>query len=109
MLSMLYQYADISYVGGAFGKGLHNILEPAVFGCPIIFGPKIEKFNEAKSFISLGVAFSILTNEETLSIVEKLYQDASLRNCIQKRLTHAMEASTGATQKILSFFDSKTI
>lgn len=109
MLSMLYQYADISYVGGAFGKGLHNILEPAVFGCPIIFGPKIEKFNEAKSFISLGVAFSILTNQETLEIVEKLYSDSSMRACIKKRLTHAMEASTGATQKIVSYFESEKI
>jgi 3-deoxy-D-manno-octulosonic-acid transferase len=109
MLSMLYQYANISYVGGAFGKGLHNILEPAVFGCPIVFGPQIEKFNEAKSFISLGVAFSILTNQETLEIIEKLYNDSSLRACIKKRLTHAMEASTGATQKIISYFETEKI
>ena len=59
MLSKLYKYADISYVGGAFATGLHNILEAAVYGIPLFFGPKYQKFNEAVELTALGGSFSI--------------------------------------------------
>lgn len=59
MLSSVYRYADISYIGGGFGKGIHNTLEAAVYGCPIIFGPNYTKFNEAKELIKLKTAISI--------------------------------------------------
>ena len=59
LLSSLYSYADISYIGGGFGRGIHNILEAAVFGTPVIFGPKYKKFREAKELIKLGGAFTI--------------------------------------------------
>jgi 3-deoxy-D-manno-octulosonic-acid transferase len=54
MLSALYGYASVAYVGGAFGKGLHNILEAAVFGVPVLFGPRIERFPEAAALIAVG-------------------------------------------------------
>jgi len=59
MLSNLYQYGDIAYVGGGFTGALHNILEPAAFGMPILFGPKFSKFPEAAELIEAGGAFSI--------------------------------------------------
>ena len=59
MLSSIYQYADIAYVGGGFNKGIHNILEPASYGLPIIFGPNYSKFKEANDLISLKAAISI--------------------------------------------------
>ncbi|MEL7004369.1 MAG: glycosyltransferase N-terminal domain-containing protein [Bacteroidota bacterium] len=63
MLSSLYSYADYAYVGGAFGAGLHNILEPATFGLPIIFGNKnYSKFNEAQDLIKLGSALCMLAS-----------------------------------------------
>ena len=59
LLSTLYRYADVAYVGGGFGTGIHNINEAAVFGCPVVFGPKHRKFNEARDLIACGGAFSI--------------------------------------------------
>ena len=59
MLSSLYQYGNIAYIGGGFGVGIHNILEAAAFGLPIIFGPNYQKFQEAKDLIDRGGAKSI--------------------------------------------------
>ena len=63
-LASIYKYADVAYIGGAFGSGLHNILEAAVYGCPIVFGPKYHNFPEATDLISIGGAKSI-SNKET--------------------------------------------
>lgn len=59
MLSSLYQYADVAYIGGGFGTGVHNILEAAAFGCPTLFGPNYHKFKEALELITIGGAKSI--------------------------------------------------
>ncbi len=74
VLSQIYQYADVAYVGGGFGhKGLHNILEPLVFGVPIIFGPNYHKFSEAKEAIQSSIADSIHKEEGfEKTILEKL-------------------------------------
>ncbi|MDG1913585.1 MAG: glycosyltransferase N-terminal domain-containing protein [Crocinitomix sp.] len=64
MLMNVYQYADLAYVGGAFGKGLHNILEPACFGVPVIFGNSFAKFQEASDFIEHGSGFSVQSESE---------------------------------------------
>lgn len=58
LLSSLYQYGDIAIIGGGFSGKLHNILEAATFGVPVLFGPKYERFQEAKEFISAGAAFT---------------------------------------------------
>ncbi|HKI88515.1 MAG TPA: glycosyltransferase N-terminal domain-containing protein, partial [Draconibacterium sp.] len=70
LLSSLYRYGDIAYIGGGFGVGIHNILEAATFGLPVIFGPNYKKFKEAIELINLGGAFSISdqnTLDESLS------------------------------------------
>ena len=74
ILSQIYQYADIAYVGGGFGhKGLHNILEPLVFGVPIIFGPNYHKFSEAEEAVHSSIADSIHKEEGfEKTILEKL-------------------------------------
>ena len=59
MLSALYQYADVAYIGGGFGRGIHNTLEAAAFGLPVIFGPNYTAFKEAKDLINLKAGFSI--------------------------------------------------
>jgi 3-deoxy-D-manno-octulosonic-acid transferase len=59
ILNKLYRYADLVYIGGGFGAGIHNTLEPAVYGIPIIFGPRYKKFKEAHDFIEIGAAKSI--------------------------------------------------
>lgn len=63
-LKYLYRYAQMAYIGGAFGKGLHNILEPSVYGIPVIFGSNYQKFEEAKALILGGGAISINSAEE---------------------------------------------
>ena len=75
ILSKIYRYADIAYIGGGFGKGIHNCLEAAVYNIPIIFGPNYHKFQEAKDFISLGIAKSVNNSDEfrnSISNFEKL-------------------------------------
>jgi 3-deoxy-D-manno-octulosonic-acid transferase len=68
LLSSLYQYAHFAFVGGSFGKGLHNILEAAVFGVPIFFGDKrFHKFEEAKDLIIRKVAFPLKDTESRRS------------------------------------------
>ena len=66
MLSSLYRYGNVAYIGGGFGKGIHNILEAATYGLPVLFGPRYGKFQEAVDLIRLGGAFSV-ENYEILS------------------------------------------
>ena len=80
ILSKIYSYADLAYVGGAMGKtGLHNTLEPAVFSIPIIIGNHYEKFPEAHQMIDNGGMFSISNQSTFNSIVNRLISDASFR------------------------------
>jgi 3-deoxy-D-manno-octulosonic-acid transferase len=72
ILSTLYQYGTIAYIGGGFGKGIHNILEAATYGKPIIFGPRYKKFKEANDLIQLSAAFSISNYTDLDMIISKL-------------------------------------
>ena len=77
LLSSIYRYGDLAYIGGGFGAGIHNVLEAAVYGIPVIFGPKYQKFKEARDLLQVGGAFSI-TDEKTFeSKMEELstYRD----------------------------------
>ena len=73
LLSKIYYYADIAYVGGGFGTGLHNILEPATFSVPIIIGPDYEKFNEAKDLVSLKACLVVRNIEELNTTLSALF------------------------------------
>ena len=75
ILNRLYQYSTVSYVGGAFKTGLHNILEAAVYGKPIFFGPHYDHFNEAVNLVSLKGAFSVTSTDEMQSIMIKFEQN----------------------------------
>ncbi|RWU05738.1 3-deoxy-D-manno-octulosonic acid transferase [Pedobacter chitinilyticus] len=70
MLSSLYQYGQIAYIGGGFGVGIHNTLEAAAFGLPVIFGPNYHKFQEAKDLIEIGAAKNINNAEELTAAFE---------------------------------------
>ncbi|MDD2345955.1 MAG: glycosyltransferase N-terminal domain-containing protein [Bacteroidales bacterium] len=71
-LSSIYQYGFAAYIGGGFGKGIHNILEAACWGMPIIFGPNYHKFYEAKTLVQKGSAFSVKNSEEFLNTLKSL-------------------------------------
>jgi len=70
ILSRLYRYADINYVGGGFNNGIHNILEPAVYNKPVLFGPNFHKFNEAHELIDNNLALSIKDTNEFISAIK---------------------------------------
>lgn len=76
LLSSIYRYGDIAYVGGGFGAGIHNVPEAAVYGLPVIFGPNFKKFKEAKELIACGGAFTVKDKSEFVSIASRLLTDS---------------------------------
>lgn len=103
MLSSLYYYASIAYVGGAFGKGLHNILEAAAAGIPVIFGPYHSKFPEAQELINTRGGISVTGTEDLFSAVLSFYTNPDLRHQYSQASLDYIRQNTGATNKILSF------
>ncbi len=100
LLSTIYRYAEMAYIGGGFGVGIHNTLEAAIFGMPIVFGPNYLKFNEATSMEKLGVAFPVTNYDSLKSIVESLLSDPSKRALIAQKCTEFTHQNIGATQLI---------
>lgn len=98
MLANTYVFGTYAYVGGAFGKGLHNILEPAVFGLPVIFGPNTEKFPEAKEFIAHNCGFSIHDKQEFLERRQFILEN---HEALREATQNFMMSKIGATDMIL--------
>jgi len=102
ILSSIYRYADIAYIGGAFGSGLHNIQEPAVNGMPVFFGPKYHNFREAVDLVKLGGAFTINSGEDLKRLLTELLSDESKFSSACSINRDYMVENTGATEKIMS-------
>jgi 3-deoxy-D-manno-octulosonic-acid transferase len=104
LLSRLYSYADLAYVGGAMGNsGLHNILEPATFGVPIVIGRNYEKFPEAIRLESLAGLFSVANADELAEMFNRLIGDKELRRETGLICEHYIASNTGATRKVLEY------
>ncbi|WP_276090713.1 glycosyltransferase N-terminal domain-containing protein [Pedobacter sp. JY14-1] len=103
ILSSVYQYGKIAYIGGGFGAGIHNTLEAAAFGLPVLFGPRYEKFQEAKDLIAAGAALSIKNAEELEAAFSKLQSNESPG----KNAARYVASHTGATAHILSYLSKK--
>jgi len=103
MLSKLYAYATITYVGGGFARGIHNTLEAAVFGKPVLFGPHYQKFREAHELIACGAAFSY-DGEEALQRLFStlLYDDGALMQS-SNAASDYVHNHGGATEKIINY------
>jgi len=101
MLSALYQYGDIAYIGGGFGAGIHNTLEAAAFGLPVIFGPNYTRFKEANDLVALRAGFSINSEEQLSAIVDTLANDGAFYSAANKKILVYVEEHTGATKTIL--------
>ena len=102
MLSGLYQYATITYVGGGFSKdGIHNILEAAVYGKPVIFGPVFEKFAEAWDLVEAGGAFSINSALELETLLTELLKDKTKLEKAGEISGNYVYSKKGATKKII--------
>lgn len=107
LLTKVYSYADIAYVGGAAGDtGLHNILEPATFGVPIITGSNFEKFPEAKILQQLAGLYAVESGQEFTQILSKLVHDKSFRSKTGMIAGHYINSNTGATRKIMEYIEN---
>ncbi|WP_395805317.1 3-deoxy-D-manno-octulosonic acid transferase [Daejeonella sp.] len=106
ILSSIYQYGEIAYIGGGFGVGIHNTLEAAAFGLPVIFGPNYARFKEAVELIKKSAAFSIKDSQELKTDVNFLLKEENRIKSGQTALGY-VQSQTGATQKFLDFIYSK--
>ncbi|MBK7870547.1 MAG: 3-deoxy-D-manno-octulosonic acid transferase [Saprospiraceae bacterium] len=102
MLSSLYRYGRMAYIGGGFGAGIHNTLEPIAFGLPVIFGPKYQKFEEALYLTKYGGAFTI-ENINNFKKIFKLLQEADFYEKSSKIAHQYITENRGASVKILDF------
>ncbi|MFZ6051654.1 3-deoxy-D-manno-octulosonic acid transferase [Halocola ammonii] len=109
MLSQLYQYGKIAVVGGGFGKGIHNILEAATFGMPVLFGPNFDKFQEAKDLIKLGAARSVKSPEGIVHALKKLVQNSTEREKMGEISGNYVLRHKGATEKIVAYLSDNQI
>lgn len=100
-LSGLYQYCTIAFIGGGFGKGIHNILEAVTFGKPVVFGPNYDKFAEAKSLEKQGGAFAI-NSENINETITSLFTDKIKYKNASEICKSYIAQNTGATQTILN-------
>lgn len=103
MLSAIYQYADLVYIGGGFGKGIHNILEAAVYGTPILFGPKYKKFREADELVHWKGAFSINNERGLRDKVFELIHEPGRIDKIKEINTRYINNNKGATDLIINY------
>ncbi|PIX36480.1 MAG: 3-deoxy-D-manno-octulosonic acid transferase, partial [Bacteroidetes bacterium CG_4_8_14_3_um_filter_31_14] len=101
MLSSLYKYGNIAYIGGGFGKGIHNILEAAVFGLPVVFGANYKKFSEAVNLISEKGAFCINNDKELEQQFNELLENETFYNNASNIAKTFVKNRIGATKKIL--------
>lgn len=107
LLSSVYRYADLAYIGGGFGVGIHNTLEAAIFGMPIVFGPNYLKFNEAVAMARLRVAFPINNYTELKTTLESLLSDTTRRQTIASACHSFTQQNLGATQTIINMVFNK--
>lgn len=100
VLAEAYKYGNSAYIGGAFRTGLHNILEPAAFGLPVIFGPNHTKFPEAQAFIQEGIGKSI-SNRSTF---QQAYTNFKKLSDSTAKVSAFVKANIGATQIVMDYF-----
>lgn len=100
LLSSIYRYADVTYVGGGFGVGIHNVLEAAVWGKPVIFGPNNKNFQEAQGLLKAGGGFEITSYDDFVGVMRKLADDKVLEQS-RERAGGFVESLAGATRQIM--------
>jgi 3-deoxy-D-manno-octulosonic-acid transferase len=102
VLSSVYRYGEIAYVGGGFGSGIHNILEAAVYGIPVIFGPNYKKFREAVEITAVGGGYSVTGQEELDNILDELLNpDSDLLKNTSEIAGKFVNSSCGATNHVV--------
>src|SRR5690554_2276400 len=109
ILTKIYSYADVAYVGGGFGNpGVHNVLEPAVFGIPTVIGKNYSHFAEATQLVNLKGVISIKNQQELNQILDKLLSEEDYRKEKGKICADFIVSQKGATQRIMDFLIEKS-
>ncbi len=101
LLSSIYRYGTLAYVGGGFGAGIHNIAEAAVYDLPVVFGPNHQRFKEAHELMACGGGFAITSGEEFDALADSLLYDADRLATASHNAGHYIASHTGATRRIL--------
>ena len=102
MLSSLYAYGRLAYIGGGFGSGIHNVPEAAVYGVPVLFGPRYGKFREAVDLVRLGGAYPLENATELERLLNRFYDDVAAREKAGAAARDYVRASAGSTEKIVN-------
>lgn len=98
LLSSLYRYGKVAYVGGGFGEGIHNTLEPAIYGMPVVFGPNCKRFREAQGLIEAGAARCVKNYDEFAAAIDEAFLRQAEMGAAAKAYC---EQEIGATQKVM--------
>ena len=102
LLSSIYHYADVTYVGGGFGVGIHNVLEAAVWNKPVIFGPNNKNFQEAQGLLKAGGGFEIKDYGEFAGLMQRFERNPNFLESCSESAGEYVKSLAGATGKILS-------
>ena len=102
LLSSIYNYGDVAYIGGGFGVGIHNTLEAAVWDMPVIFGPNNKKFQEAQGLKACGGGFEIKDYDEFAALMQRFASDESFLKQSGSQAGHFVKDQAGATDKVLA-------
>lgn len=106
ILTKIYSYANVTYVGGGYTKsGVHNVLEPATFGNPIVIGPNFKKFNEAIELVQNEACFTVDNSKKLSVLLKKFYQDKSELEKVGDKALNYVVSNKGATSKILNYLE----
>ena len=103
LLSSIYHYGDVAYVGGGFGVGIHNVPEAAVYGIPTIVGPNNKKFLEVQSLIADGATFEIQSAQDYETLMHRLEGDKHFRDEAGRKAHDFIRNGAGAVDKIMNF------
>lgn len=101
LLSSIYRYGEVAYIGGGFGVGIHNTLEAAVYGIPVIFGPKYQKFMEAIRLLEAKGAYSIKDYNELKTLLDRFRTDDVFMRETGANAGYYVTSNAGATEKIM--------
>ena len=102
MLSSVYNYGNVAYIGGGFGVGIHNTLEAAVWDMPVIFGPNNKKFQEAQGLKACGGGFEINNYDEFAALMQRFTDDEAFLKQSGSQAGHFVKDQAGATDKVLA-------
>lgn len=103
LLSSIYHYGEVAYVGGGFGVGIHNVLEAAVWDVPVFFGPNNQRFQEAQGLLASGGGFEIIDDDSFGALMSRFISDAGYLKSAGDKAGAYVKSQSGATDSVLSF------